>query len=104
MPETMPREDDRRRRLGGLWQEIVVARAALASERHGTRHHPEPSARIALIRALEAYLATIAACGYPAPHQVTNELHLHRVAVHLCRGCAPFVSPGGSDEDGRPQA
>lgn len=91
MLERLPHERDQRMQLDGLWADIVQARDDVAAERLQTRQHTEPSARVSLILALEAYLGTIAACGYPAPYLLTNELRLQRNALRLCRGCTSRV-------------
>ena len=72
-------------RLDRLWADVVDARAALARERREPRQRSEPSARIDLIHALEAYLGNVEACGYPAPYMLTNELNLHRLALPMFR-------------------
>ena len=67
--------------LEALWDDVVHARACVAAERHDPQHHVGPTARIALVCALEAYLGGIKDRGYPAPHPLVNELNLQRLAT-----------------------
>lgn len=82
MPDDEAPTRDRRIRLdlGLLWDDVVQARARVAAERHDPQHHVGPTARIALVSALEAYLSDISERGYPAPYSLVNELHLQRLA------------------------
>lgn len=88
--DALDRDDPRRIGLGDLWDDVVRARVGVAEERHDPQHHVGPTARIALVSALEAYLGDIAERGYPAPYALVNELNLQRLA---CARTTGMTSP-----------
>ena len=77
--------------LEDLWGDVVSARAAVAEQRHDPQHHPGAGPRIALIRALEAYLSCIIQRGYPAPYLLVTELSVQR---RVSRWVGSGASPG----------
>jgi hypothetical protein len=62
----------------GLWKAVLSARADLAQERRVTQEHREPSARVALVGALELYVESLAERGHPVPYPLRDELRLQR--------------------------
>lgn len=66
--------------LTSLWTAIVRARSCVAAERLDPPRRGEPSVRLTLIEAIEAYLACIATRGYPAPTSLMQELRVQRMA------------------------
>lgn len=72
--------------LEALWDEVVRARREVAAERHDPQHHVGPTARIALIDALEAYIDAIRERGHPTPYPLANELRMQRLATAPARG------------------
>lgn len=68
--------------LTDRWDDVITARADLSVQRCDPRHDSGTATRVALVRALESYLALIAARGYPAPYALVNELQMQR---RICR-------------------
>ncbi len=62
-----------------LWKAVLVARDALAHERHLRQRQSEPSARAALLEALEAYVRSLDERGHPVPYALRDELRLQRL-------------------------
>jgi hypothetical protein len=62
----------------GLWKAVLSARADLAQERRLSQGHREPSARVALVGALELYVESLAERGHPVPYPLRDELRLQR--------------------------
>jgi hypothetical protein len=63
----------------GLWKAVLKARADLAHERHLPQKHLEPSARVTLVEALEAYVTSLVERGHPVPYALRDELRLQRL-------------------------
>jgi hypothetical protein len=63
----------------GLWRAVLKARADLAHERRLPQGHREPSARVALVEALESYVESLAERGHPLPYPLRDELRLQRL-------------------------
>ena len=63
-----------------LWNAVLVARDALAHERHQHQRPFEPSARVALLEALEAYVSSLDERGHPVPYALRDDLRLQRLA------------------------
>jgi hypothetical protein len=61
-----------------LWKAVLSARADLAQERSLPQGHREPSARVALVEALELYVESLAERGHPVPYPLRDELRLQR--------------------------
>jgi hypothetical protein len=63
-----------------LLQDVNVARSQLVRERKSVHaFHPQSvTARIALLRALEAYAAALATAGWPLPYRMRDELFMYR--------------------------
>jgi hypothetical protein len=63
-----------------LLQDVNAARSQLVKERKSVHaFHPQSvSARIALLRALEAYAAALATAGWPLPYRLRDELYMYR--------------------------
>jgi hypothetical protein len=70
----------------GLWKAVLRARADLALERHLSQRHLEPSARVALVEALESYVTSLAERGHPVPYAIRDELRLQRLTCVARRG------------------
>lgn len=64
-----------------LWQAVLSARAAWAQERHAPQRGLEPTARAALLDALEAYVTSLDRRGHPVPYALRDELRLQRLTV-----------------------
>lgn len=64
--------------LAVLWDEICLARAAMASQRAGSNGHASGKPWAELVQALDSYLGLIAAKGYPAPYALVSELSMLR--------------------------
>src|SRR4051794_12946161 len=62
-----------------LWKAVLRARADLAHERHVAQRGLEPSARVALVAALEAYVNSLTERGHPVPYPLRDELRLQRL-------------------------
>jgi hypothetical protein len=62
-----------------LWQGVLSARAAWAHERHLPQRGLEPSARAALLDALEVYVKSLDQRGHPVPYALRDELRLQRL-------------------------
>jgi hypothetical protein len=62
-----------------LWRAVLSARADLARERHVSQTYLEPSARTALVEALESYVESLGERGYPVPYPLRDELRLQRL-------------------------
>lgn len=63
----------------GLWRAVLNARTAWAQERHLPQRGLEPIARATLLDALEAYVESLDARGYPVPYALRDELRLRRL-------------------------
>jgi hypothetical protein len=63
-----------------LWNAVLSARDALAHERHQYRRPSEPTARVALLEALEAYVRSLDERGHPVPYALRDDLRLQRLA------------------------
>ena len=62
-----------------LWDAVLTARAALVHERHLHRRLSEPTARGALLEALEAYVRSLEERSHPIPYALRDELRLQRL-------------------------
>ena len=78
-----------------LWAAVLRARADLAHERHLAQRGLEPSARVALVAALEAYVESLSERGHPVPYALRDELRLQRLTCVTSRGYRPMTSGGG---------
>jgi hypothetical protein len=76
----------RRTPPAGLWQAVLKARADLAHKRHLPRRDLEPSARAALVQALELYVNSLDERGHPVPYPLRDELRLQRLTCAAHRG------------------
>lgn len=63
-----------------LWNAVLSARVALAHERHQYQRPSEPTARVALLEALEAYVRSLDERGHPVPYALRDDLRLQRLA------------------------
>ena len=63
-----------------LWNAVLSARDALAHERHQHHRPSEPTARVALLEALEAYVRSLDERGHPVPYALRDDLRLQRLA------------------------
>jgi len=63
-----------------LWKAVLCARDALAHERHQYHRPSEPTARVALLEALEAYVRSLDERGHPVPYALRDDLRLQRLA------------------------
>jgi hypothetical protein len=63
----------------GLWKAVLKAHADLAHERHLSQRNLESSARVALVEALEWYVASVVERGHPVPYALRDELRLQRL-------------------------
>jgi hypothetical protein len=79
-----------------LWDAVVTARTALAHERHLRQGPAEAAAREDLLDALEAYIQSLEARGYPTPYALRDELRLQRIACSAGR----YVRPKATYENG----
>ena len=87
MPEQLPTDIPPRRRLdpragatpATLWDAVLTARAALVYERRLHRRLAEPTARAALLEALEAYVRSLEERSHPIPYALRDELRLQRL-------------------------
>jgi hypothetical protein len=79
-----------------LWKAVLRARAELAHERHLNPRGLEPSARVALVAALEAYVKSLTERGHPVPYTLRDELRLQRLTCVTSRGYRPMTSREGS--------
>ena len=68
-----------------LWEAVLNARADLARQRN-LSGHLEPSARVALVDALESYVKSLAERGHPVPYPLRDELRLQRSTSAATRG------------------
>jgi hypothetical protein len=59
-----------------LWAAVVSARAALANERNLSPRPSGSPTRVVLLHALEAYVGSLRARGYPTPYALRDELRL----------------------------
>lgn len=77
-----------------LWDAVVSARATLAHERRLSQRSLELKARLALLDALEAYVASLDERGRPVPYALRDELRLQRLT---CPGshASPVTTRGG---------
>ena len=62
-----------------LWKAVLSARDALAHERHQYHRPSEPTARVALLEALEAYVRSLDERGHPVPYALRDDLRLQRL-------------------------
>lgn len=77
-----------------LWQAVLSARAAWAQERHAPQRGLEPTARAALLDALEAYVKSLDQRGHPVPYALRDELRLQQLTVAR-RQVRPMVTREG---------
>ena len=63
-----------------LWNAVLSARDALAHERHQYHRPSEPTGRVALLEALEAYVRSLDERGHPVPYALRDDLRLQRLA------------------------
>ena len=68
-----------------LWKAVLDARSELAHQRN-LSGHLEPSARLALVEALESYVTSLAERGHPVPYPLRDELRLQRSTSAATRG------------------
>jgi hypothetical protein len=66
--------------LGLLYQDLVAAREAAESQRHGPQGAPNHRrvAATELLGCLEAYVAALLRCRLPVPPQIRDEVRLRR--------------------------
>ena len=62
-----------------LWNEVVRARTALASQRRLPIGNASSEARADLLSALEAYAVSLTDHGRPIPYTLRDELRLQRL-------------------------
>src|SRR6476660_3773399 len=87
MPEQLPTDVPSRLRLDprpdvtptNLWDAVLMARAALAHERHQHRRPAERTARAVLLEALEEYVRSLEERSHPIPYALRDELRLQRL-------------------------
>jgi hypothetical protein len=75
-----------------LWRAVLDARAAWAHERHLPQRSLEPSARLALLDALEAYVKSLNERGHPVPYALRDELRLQRLTCMASRHVRPMTT------------
>jgi hypothetical protein len=68
-----------RRTPVSLWDEVLRARIDMADERASPGGHRQPSARSALVMALDAYVMSLTERGHPVPYALRDELRLQRL-------------------------
>jgi hypothetical protein len=73
-----PRPLGRPRTPVDLWNAVLRARIDLADERALPRSHRQPTARVVLVGALEAYVTSLAERGHPVPYALRDEVRLQR--------------------------
>lgn len=83
-----------------LWRAVLVARDALAHERHLRQRPSEPSARAALVEALEAYVRSLDERGHPVPYALRDELRLQRL-TSVTHGSFRSLAARAETERGR---
>jgi hypothetical protein len=83
-----------------LWKAVLVARDALAQERHLRQRQSEPSARLALLEALEAYVGSLDERGHPVPYALRDELRLQRLTT-VTNGSFRSLAARAQPERGR---
>jgi hypothetical protein len=76
----------------GLWEAVLSARAAWAHERHLPQRGTEPTARLALVDALEAYVKSLDERGRPVPYALRDELRLQRLTCVTRRHALPVTT------------
>lgn len=59
-----------------LWEAVLRARSSLARERQLHARHLDPTARLALLDALERYVNSLGERGHPVPYALRDELRL----------------------------
>ena len=81
----------RRRRLAPaiLWDMVLRARTELPCERHLPTSSLLPTARLALVDALEAYVESLHDRGYPVPYALRDELRLQSITSVPHRAVGP---------------
>jgi hypothetical protein len=72
-----------------LWDTVLRARTALTQERHLPTSGLLPTARLALVDALESYVESLDDRGYPVPYLLRDELRLQRLTSEPHRGVGP---------------
>ena len=75
-----------------LWDAVLNARAALAHERHLPQGGLEPTARLALLHALESYVKSLGERGHPVPYALRDELRLQRLTSVASRHVRPITT------------
>jgi hypothetical protein len=79
----------------GLWEAVLRARAVWAQERHLPQRGSEPTARLALLDALEAYVKSLDERGHPVPYALRDELRLQRLTCLERRHVRPVTGREG---------
>jgi hypothetical protein len=74
-----------------LWDRVLSARIALAQERHLPERGLEPTARLALLDALESYVKSLDERGRPVPYALRDELRLMRLTIVPRRQVRPIT-------------
>ncbi len=81
MPEQVPfiasHAAGQRLAPAGLWRAVLGARTDVAHER-GLSGQSGSSARVALVKALDSYVKSLAERGHPVPYALRDELRLQR--------------------------
>jgi len=73
-----------------LWDRVLSARTALAQERHLPQRGLEPTARLALLDAVESYVKSLDERGHPVPYSLRDELRLMRLTIVPRRQVRPI--------------
>ena len=86
-----------------LWNAVLAARDALAHERHLHQRQSEPSARAALLEALEAYVRSLDERGHPVPYALRDELRLQRLTSVTNGSFRSFAARAETGRGGSPR-
>lgn len=78
-PNATPMPRGSRRSPVDLWEAVLSARHDLVLERASTERHRQPTARVVLVGALEAYILSLAERGHPVPYALRDEVRLQRL-------------------------
>jgi hypothetical protein len=68
-----------------LWNQVIQAREAVAKQRHLPAGASGSDARMELLSALEAYVASLLSRGRPIPYVLRDELRLQRLTCPSAR-------------------
>lgn len=83
---------ERRLTPAAMWERVLSARTTLAYERHLPQRGLEPTARLALLDALESYVKSLDERGHPVPYALRDELRLQRLTSVPSRQVHPVTT------------